>query len=225
VVERLALRTGFELERSSPFAYACQRCSRCCTGKRIPLDPYEVARIAQRLGLTTTETYARYTTDGGALLAVQAGGACIFVGDDGCSIHPARPLACRLYPLGRRVTAERQERFAAVVPDAGCEGSYGGSGTVEDYLRDQGAEPFLVAADRYRAILEKLASVLLRRDDVLECVDQVNELFGRAPLEEDQSLLDVDTVVVRRCAELGIAVPHDVEARILLHLAALDEIR
>ncbi|MBN1611688.1 MAG: YkgJ family cysteine cluster protein [Polyangiaceae bacterium] len=223
-MERLALRTPFELVRTSCFAYACRRCSRCCSGKRIPLDPYEVARIAEQLGLRTTETLERYTTNGGALLAVREEGECVFLGATGCAIHPARPLACRLYPLGRRVTPADEERFAAVVPDPGCEGDTGGAGTVQDYLEQQQAEPFVVAADRYRAVLEKLVAALLERDDLAECAQEVNDLLARAPTAQDESLLDVDVVVGRRCAELGVPVPGDLEARIVLHLEALEAI-
>jgi Fe-S-cluster containining protein len=224
VVERLPLRIGFELERGSAFAYACGRCSRCCSGKRIPLDPYEVARLGAHLGLGTTEVLARFTTDGGALLAVREDRTCVFLGDQGCTVHAARPLACRLYPLGRRVSPGQGERFAAVEPDPGCQGSYEGRGTIEEYLTEQQTGPYLAMADRYRAVLEKLVAALLRRPDLADCCDQANELLRKAPAPEDESLVDVDAVVGRRCAELGQTVPRGVEERVLLHLEALGEI-
>jgi hypothetical protein len=183
-----------------------------------------VARIAEQLGLSTTETFEQYTTNGGALLAVREGGQCVFLGATGCIIHPARPLACRLYPLGRRVTAGDEERFAVVVPDEGCEGDTGGAGTVQDYLEQQRAVPFVVAADRYRAVLEKLVCALLKRDDLVECAQQVSDMLARSPTAQDESLLDVDVVVGRRCAELGVPVPVDLEARIVLHLEVLEAI-
>ena len=65
------LRTAFTLTRSSPFAYQCRACSRCCRGKIIPINPYEVARVAQTLGTTTTEVLARFTGTGGSTLAIR----------------------------------------------------------------------------------------------------------------------------------------------------------
>jgi Fe-S-cluster containining protein len=223
-MERIALRTPFELVRTSAFAYRCGRCSRCCSGKRIPLDPYEVARIAEELGLSTTETLEKYTDHGGALLAVRDGDVCVFLGANGCTIHPARPLACRLYPLGRRVAGPGEERFAVVAEDAGCEGDTKGTGTVEDYLEQQQAAPFLFATDRYRAVLQKLMAALLEREDLAECAEQVTEMLARAPTAQDESLLDVDAVVGRRCAERGVAVPGELEQQIALHLEALYEL-
>ena len=219
VVGRLPLRVGFELHRDSAFAYTCGRCSRCCVGKRIPLDPYEVARLGELLGLSTTEVLARFTTNGGSILAVREDGTCVFLGDQGCGVHAARPLACRLYPLGRRISPAEGERFAAVEPDPGCQGSYEGGGTVEDYLAAQQAEPYLTMADRYRAVLEELLAALLRRPDLADCCEQANELLGKAPTPEDESLLDVDAVVSR-----GGVSPREVEERVLLHLAALEQI-
>jgi hypothetical protein len=223
VAERLPLRIGFELERDSSFAYACARCSRCCSGKRIPLDPYEVARLGELLGVSTTEVLARFTTDGGALLAVREDRSCVFLGEQGCTVHPARPLACRLYPLGRRVSPGQGERFAAVEPDPGCQGSYQGRGTIADYLAEQETRPYLAMADRYRAVLEELVAALVERPDLADCCEQANELLSKAPAPEDESLLDVDAVVARRCVELGQAVPRDVKERVLLHLEALVE--
>jgi Fe-S-cluster containining protein len=224
MIERLALRTPFEMTRASPFAYLCRRCSACCQGKRIPLDPYEVARLAQFLGLTTTDLLARHTTNGGALLAVGDDSTCVFLGESGCRVHAARPLACRLYPLGRRVSPGHVEQFAAVVPDAGCQGEYGGPGTVADYLEQQETVKFLAAADAYRTVLEKLVAALLKREDVADCCPEVDQMLARSPRREDESLLDMDVVVGRRCAELGVEVPGDVEQRTRMHLELLGAI-
>ena len=220
----LALRTGYDRTRSSSFAYGCGKCSRCCTGKRIPLNPYEVARLAQKLGTSTTATLTRFTTNGGSLLAVRDDTSCVFSELGGCTVHSARPLACRLYPLGRRVGPDEEEYFAEVVPEPSCTGRHGGPGTIEDYLREQGADVYIAMADRYRSVLEKLVRTLLSRPDASECCISANDLLDRAPLPEDESLLDVDAVVARRCEVLGVAVPSELERRVTLHIAALEEI-
>src|SRR5579859_7419166 len=189
-----ALRTPFELTRASPFAYACRACSRCCWGKRIPINPYEVARLAEVLGQSTTEFLERHTTNGGSLLAVRDDGACVFLGQGGCTVHAGRPLACRLYPLGRRVSSNGDEMFAEVVPHPRSEGRYGGEGTVDGFLRQQDTARHIAAADRYRTVLQQLVAALTKREDAAESYAEANEAMTRSPSRTDESLLDVDAV-------------------------------
>src|ERR1700752_4896509 len=99
--------------QSQVFGYKCHRCMRCCYDKRIQINPYESARLARNLGQTTTEFRSAWTEDGaGTVLKQTDTGACIFLGNDGCTVHPDRPLVCRLYPLGRRVRADGSESFS-----------------------------------------------------------------------------------------------------------------
>jgi hypothetical protein len=71
--------------------------------------------------------------------------ACIFLNQQGCGVHPDRPLACRLYPLARWVDADGTECFGHLTPHPKTEGIYGTSATVADYLdqRFVGAVLFL----------------------------------------------------------------------------------
>ncbi|MBI3721602.1 MAG: YkgJ family cysteine cluster protein, partial [Fimbriimonas ginsengisoli] len=95
----------FDLQRSDDFSYVCNRCKRCCHNKAIPLNPYEVVRLAHRLGVSTGEFIEQSTLGGeGTFLRFhppEEGGACVFLGEEGCSVHSDRPTACRVYPLGR----------------------------------------------------------------------------------------------------------------------------
>lgn len=50
-----SLRTLPTLESAGAFSYACNRCKRCCSDKRIRVNPYETYRLARALGLGTTE--------------------------------------------------------------------------------------------------------------------------------------------------------------------------
>ena len=54
------LKGPFHLERESRFSYECKACKRCCQGKRIPLNPYEVARLAQVLGMGPDDVFEAY---------------------------------------------------------------------------------------------------------------------------------------------------------------------
>jgi Fe-S-cluster containining protein len=136
------------------FAYTCHRCRRCCTGKRIWVNPYEVFRLARRLGLTTTRFLEQYTVNGGTELAVRDDLSCVFLGEQGCTVHGDRPLVCRLYPLGRAVQTGAPDRYFTLEPHPQSEGVFSDDGTVAEYLEQQGAAPFLAAADTYFALLD-----------------------------------------------------------------------
>src|SRR6185437_15358050 len=98
--------------RAERFAYTCGRCFNCCRNNDIQVNPYEIGRLAGRLGLSTTETIALYTRDGlGTLLTQRDNGDCVFLDDNGCSVYTDRPLVCWLYPLGRNVEADETEWF------------------------------------------------------------------------------------------------------------------
>ena len=126
------------LQRDSPFSYACHACKRCCQHYRIKANPYEVLRLARHLGLTTTAFIDAHLVDD-AYLPHDEEGHCRFLGEQGCTVHPARPLVCRVYPLGLHVDGQGVERFSHLQPHPRTEGEYGATGTVDDYLRQQGA--------------------------------------------------------------------------------------
>ncbi len=71
-----------------------------CPGNRVPLNPYEVARMARNRGITTGEFIRRYMDEKSPFLAVDPNGACIFHGPEGCGVGSDRPLTCRLAGTG-----------------------------------------------------------------------------------------------------------------------------
>ena len=219
----LPLRTGFDLTRESPFTYECRGCAKCCYGKAIPVNPYEVARIAGVLALSTTDVLERFTQAGGAYLRTEADRACVFLREGRCSVHAGRPLACRLYPLGRQLKG-REERFAEVVPHPESTGLYGKEGTVRDWLSAQGVDAYIAANDRYVALLGRLLEAVARCGDLPGVSEEASLALSRAPVPSDESLLDMDAVVARWCAERGLPVPTDVGRRTEIHLEAVESI-
>lgn len=89
----------------------CKGCSACCQGmgSSIVLDPLDVYRLCQNLGLTFEQLLAEklelQVVDGIVLPNLKMGGEkeqCAFLNEEGrCSIHAFRPGICRLFPLGR----------------------------------------------------------------------------------------------------------------------------
>ncbi len=214
-----------KLNRASPFGFSCRRCIGCCRFKRIQLNPYEIARMARELGLSTTGFISEYTGNGGTVLQTREDGTCVFLHSAGCQIHPARPLVCRLYPLGRYVDYLGVETFAQAELEEGCRGDLHESGTIDRYLEEQGAFPFMHAADLYLNLLWHLLDILKDQgtessesEKILKKVravangcDEGNELFW----------VDMDQAVAEYCRQTGITVPDDIEKRMAMHIEAV----
>ena len=140
------------MRRDSPFYYRCGACGRCCRDKVITLSPYDVMRMARAAGLSTGEVIARYTLRRGSILRFESHGACSALRGALCTLHPGRPLACRLYPLGIERTDEG-ERFVRLEPAEGSLGVYGDHQTVGDFLARQETQAYVDAIARYERLL------------------------------------------------------------------------
>jgi Fe-S-cluster containining protein len=198
-----------------PFSYVCQRCRRCCHDKLIQVNPYEVARLARHLGLTTT-AFIKEHLEESVFLRRREDGACVFLGPGGCTVHRDRPLVCRLYPLGRHVGGSGEVTYSHIQPHPDTRGVYGKAGTVADYLAGQEVGAFVAAADRYLAVLQKLFDAW--RQEPAESTAPMAQDPGRIP-----DLMDLDRAVAGYCSERGLAEPADLENRMALHLAAIAE--
>lgn len=175
----------------SPFSYSCRRCTRCCVGKRVQVNPYEIARIARAKGMPTGEARRRYVGADSALKK-RDGERCVFLSGDACEVHADRPLVCRMFPHSRVVEADGTEWFREGAR-AGVGGVFGQGGTVADYLETQGAGPFRAAADAY------FAWFLRARDHVADAAGD----GGNA------DWLDMDAEIARWCAARDEPEPAD----------------
>lgn len=213
--------------RDSAFSYTCQACRRCCHDKIIQLNPYEVARLAENRRVTTTDFLARYTERNGTVLRRVEEGACVFLAPEGCGVHPDRPLVCRLYPLGRRVTAEGVESFREVEPHPQTEGEYGTSGTVGEFLARQGAAPFIESVDRYVDVVGRMTAVLARAVQTdTELRHDIERVTGQIASVETEMLsewIDMDCTVSNYCARHDAPIPATLEGKMAVHIRAIDE--
>lgn len=202
--------------RAAPFGYACHRCLNCCRAYRIPLNPYDIARLARNRDQTTGAFCAEWTEDGaGQTLRRKRGGACIFLGPEGCQVHPDRPLVCRLYPLWRRVGADESETWLRMTPHPKTRGDYAVTGTIADFLEQQDAHRHIEACDEYAEWLAEAREAL---DVAPEAAAGLVEESGEAP---DFELIDMDAAIARHCAAAGEDEPSNLEARKRLHLKIL----
>lgn len=146
----------------------CTRSGTCCHGKDIPITPWELAVLAEAKGVAAARFRDTLTRDGGTRLACEGPPgwrgqrACsLYDPAAGCSVHAARPMACRLYPLGREMAGGR-ERFFHEGRSFPCLDGCPGvrdlpAMTVADYLAQQGVAPLAVVRDDYLDVAQDLA--------------------------------------------------------------------
>jgi Fe-S-cluster containining protein len=113
------------LSQDSSFTFLCRSdlpCfNQCCLTPTVILSPYDLLRLRQALGISSTALRQRYTrqeiepNSNLPLLFIDAfrspEGGCPFLGESGCTVYAHRPAACRLFPLtmGSRLTGNGVE--------------------------------------------------------------------------------------------------------------------
>lgn len=160
--------TKLRLNESLPLT--CSRKGTCCHGNQVLLNPWELARLAHEKNMSAAEFRAVFCIQGGSVLHFngekdQRGkAACgLYTENFGCSVHTARPLACRLFPLGRQVQHETAEYIfqGTTFPCLnGCSEVLDlPKITVADYLEGQETADFELAQHAYLEIMQNLADI------------------------------------------------------------------
>jgi Fe-S-cluster containining protein len=186
------------------FMYTCHRCRRCCSNKVIHVNPYEVYRLARNRGLSTTAFLREHTISGGTELARREDSSCVFLTPQGCGVHADRPLVCRLYPLGRRITKGQSDTYYITETHPESDGVFSDDGTVTAYLESQGVSPFAAAVDRYYDLILRIGETISAHAALnQEARAETSAVLGTPP--EPQEWLDIDAVIGRDEAEVTTA--------------------
>jgi Fe-S-cluster containining protein len=185
----------------------CTREGACCHGNHVRVTPWETARLAQEMGVTHAafvdaycdETRTALRFDGPPDLRGLA--ACrLYAPAHGCAAHAARPLACRLFPLARRLQGGHARYFhrgPAFPCTSTCKGVLNlPSMRVSDYLAQQAAETPELAQDLYLELIADLAegALVLYLDGGLAATGDRRALrawkrLGHTPLSAWRALL------------------------------------
>ncbi len=182
----------------------CTRAGTCCFGKVVWLNPWESAGLAAARGMPVTAFIAQHATGGGIRMRFDGGPdaqglpACsqFDPATRGCRAHAGRPLACRLYPLGRvrqggagnkstiRFVHEgRKFPCLAECPEVKSLPQV----RVGDYLAAQGVAAAAEAQDAYLEVAQDLAEAafVLAFDSGLAARDQGFLARWRETVNED----------------------------------------
>jgi len=125
--------------------------NQCCKNADVILTPYDIVKLKNHLGMTSTEFLKQHTVpyemdqDGmlGIKIKTNEQKHCLFVSDQGCSVYNHRPSACRYYPLGqmnmKKADAMSDEEHYFVVKEDYCKGhEQDYKITVGEYREQQG---------------------------------------------------------------------------------------
>ncbi len=160
------------LHLSQKLPLTCTRKGTCCHGNQVMLNPWELHRLAFEKQISTREFRDLYCDWNGILLKFngekdhRGKSACSqYIADFGCSLHEGRPLACRLFPIGRQIQNEtiqyifQDETFPCL---NGCpEVNELPQLTVESYLNGQKTSLFEQAQDEYLEVMQNMADIAL----------------------------------------------------------------
>jgi hypothetical protein len=145
--------------------------------------------------------------------------ACIFLGENGCTVHKDRPLACRLYPLGRLRLDNSRGIFTELSPHPESDGEYGTSSTVDGYLQTQDVENYLQAEKLYRKVIIQMANTALSGDQ--PSVKSRSNKKKKTGFSYTDWILDPDPLILLYCNMKKIELPVETQKKLELHIEAL----
>ena len=161
-----------KIETDEVFSFLCHpgiTCfTHCCRQLELILTPYDVLRLKNAVGLTSSDFLKRYvivekeghdTFPHLYLTMVDDGEAsCVFVSGHGCTVYKDRPGACRAYPMGRAAMLKDRntlDEFYVLLEEKHCRGfGQDQHQTPQQYCRDQGLTSYNRFNDAVAAILQ-----------------------------------------------------------------------
>jgi len=190
--DKMAAIEPVRLGPNSKFKFECHKgvtCfTKCCSGIRITLTPYDVIRLKKRLQLSSEEFLAIYTEPHllektnlpvvTLKMVDDEKEACPFLREAGCILYEDRPTTCRYYPLGVAPLSHKEgaddEGFYFFVNEPHCLGfEEDKNWTVKEWRKDQGV-------DIHDEINSKWTDLVVRKRSFppnIKLTDKAKELF------------------------------------------------
>ena len=108
--------------------FSCTQCGKCCHAREdvshVYVNRREREALALHLGISAEDFDARYTrrdAEGHVELRFEEG-RCVFLEDNTCQVHEAKPVQCRTFPFWEELVASErawQEQVENFCPGAG----------------------------------------------------------------------------------------------------------
>jgi len=161
------------LDKNASFKFLCgpelECFTMCCQKLKLVLTPCDIIKLKHFLKLSSDaflDEYCDLRYDEGTFplyyLEMNEDGKCPFVSPNGCTIYPARPAACRLYPIARGssfVNIKRDVYF--ILREEHCLGHGEGKfWTVSEWLSHEGLVEYDEVNNSWVQIVTSGSSVL-----------------------------------------------------------------
>ncbi len=160
------------LEGDHKFCFNCHKdvsCfNECCKQADVTLAPYDIIRMKNALGMTSSEFLDKHTVPfdldahmPGVKLRTNDDGACLLVTEGGCSVYADRPTACRYYPIGlmsmKKQDEKNEEQHFFSIREEHCKGhDEDREITINEYRKEQGVEEYDdLNLEWYQLVLKK----------------------------------------------------------------------
>ncbi|MEN8928703.1 MAG: YkgJ family cysteine cluster protein [Flavobacteriales bacterium] len=159
-----------KLKPEDKLPLTCSRTGTCCHGKTVWLNPWELSLIAREKKISRKEFIEQFCDFGGIKLKFEGEigwkgmkSCSQYIPNFGCSVHEGRPLACRLYPLGRQLQSGKIEYIHEGKEFPCLEGCPEVLNlpfmTVSEYITGQEAGVFEKAQDVNLEMMQRLADI------------------------------------------------------------------
>jgi uncharacterized protein len=140
----------------------------CCRDLNQSLTPYDILRLKNGLGLSSSKFLERYTVShigpetGLPVISLKqdrsANFKCPFVQPAGCAVYADRPSSCRMYPLARALSRSRETgvltEYFALLREPHCQGFADSAAiSVEEWITRQGLEEYNAMNDRLMTLI------------------------------------------------------------------------
>ncbi|MEZ5357204.1 MAG: YkgJ family cysteine cluster protein [Candidatus Zixiibacteriota bacterium] len=159
------------LSPNDTFQFSCKRHGDCCTNRYsnpILCTPYDAFKLQTHLGVNSGE-FKKHFAD--LVLASDLefpvmllsspkvksfSDQCIFLDKNNCTVYEARPLVCRLYPLGRILNNDMTSYFFKVNTESNCGLGRGQSYTIDEWIEKTKSRPYLEWSEKFYKLLMKI---------------------------------------------------------------------
>ena len=167
-----------------PFKFNCDMCGKCCIHREdILLNAKDIFHMAKELQMEPAEMFQKYceTYIGGSsripIVRIKPRGPimrCPLMKERKCSVHKAKPTVCAMFPIGRCIKMEADDKNPAVstneityiFTDPGC-GDGSKTHTVREWLGEFGIpleDEFFFA---WNHLIAELGSIFRAGEQVL----------------------------------------------------------
>lgn len=156
------------LSDSDILPLTCSRTGTCCHGNQVWINPWEVQQLAKTKQISASK-FCKTTTDFGGIRLKFDGNSnstgkkscLLYHSTTGCSVHVGRPLACRMYPLGRQIQ-HGETRYVFQGDEFPCFNECPEVKTlpqlsVHEYLIGQNTKQYEIAQTGYLEVVQNIA--------------------------------------------------------------------